>query len=248
MLDKRTRLWQNSAMNTAQARRRLSDHGWLAAMPQEFRLALLDRCEWQPFKAGETIYLAGDSPGGIYGVCEGALAMTSGLGAPLSPVAHVGGPGTWTGFGPLLTGQPRRGTLQALTPLLAAHVPLRPLQILLQDHPEWWRHVAQEMLMEFDTATTVIGDLLTRSGPRRCAATLLRVAGCRRHDTHAGGPVQTQVSQQMLAEMANLSRSRVSPILADFSKRGLTRLEYRTIWLLDVPALRAIADADDDDR
>jgi hypothetical protein len=80
MLDKRTRLWQNSAMNTAQARRRLSDHGWLAAMPQEFRLALLDRCEWQPFKAGETIYLAGDSPGGIYGVCEGALAMTSGQG------------------------------------------------------------------------------------------------------------------------------------------------------------------------
>jgi hypothetical protein len=52
----------------------------------------------------------------------------------------------------------------------------------------------------------------------------------------------------MLAEMANLSRSRISPILADFSKRGLTRLEYRTIWLLDVPALRAIADADDDDR
>ena len=60
--------------------------------------------------------------------------------------------------------------------------------------------------------------------------------------------MQTQVSQQMLAEMANLSRSRISPILADFSKRGLTRLEYRTIWLLDVPALRAIADADDDDR
>jgi CRP/FNR family transcriptional regulator, cyclic AMP receptor protein len=211
-------------------------------MPQEFRLALLDLCQWQQFKAGDTIYVAGDSPGGIYGICEGALAMTSGSGSPVSPAAHLGGPGTWTGLGPLITGQPRRGTMQAMTPLLLAHVPLGALQALLHDHPEWWRHIAQALLMEFDTAITAVNDLLLRSGTGRCAATLLRIADCRRQDLHADQPAPARISQHMLAEMANLSRSRISPILAEFSKRKLIRLEYRVIWLLDVPALRAIAD------
>ena len=46
----------------------------------------------------------------------------------------------------------------------------------------------------------------------------------------------------MLAEMANLSRSRISPILVEFNKRELIRSEYREIRLIDVPGLRAIAD------
>lgn len=229
-------------MDTSQARRLLSDNGWLAAMPQEFREALLQLCEWQNFKTGESIYLAGDPPGGIYGICEGAMAMTSALGSALSPVAHLGLPGTWTGLGPLLTGQPRRATMHAVTPLLVAYVPLRPLRALLHDHPNWWLHVAQELLIEFDAVSMVANDLLIRSATRRCAATLLRIANCRRQDPQAGRPASAPISQTMLAEMANLSRSRISPILVEFNKRNLIRLEYREIRLIDVPGLRAIAD------
>lgn len=134
--------------------------------------------------------------------------------------------------------------MQAMTSLLVAHVPLRPLQALLRDRPDWWLHIAQELLMEFDTVTMVANDLLIRSATRRCAATLLRLANCRRHDAPAGRPAVAQISQAMLAEMTNLSRSRISPILAEFNERKLVRSEYRCIWLLDVPGLRAIADAD----
>ncbi len=231
-------------MNPEQARQVLTDNGWLAVMPADFRSALLQLCEWRKFKAGDTIYLAGDPPGGIYGICQGAMGMTSALGSALSPVAHLGQPGTWTGVGPLLTGQPRRATMQAITPLMLAYVPLRPLQALLAQHPGWWLHIAQELLMEFDTISMVANDLLIRSATRRCAATLLRVANCRRHGPLAGRPIHAPISQSMLAEMTNLSRSRISPILAEFNQRKLVKSEYREIWLLDVPGLRAIADAD----
>jgi CRP-like cAMP-binding protein len=231
-------------MDIVDARRLLAEKGWLAAMPDTFRDAMLRLCELQEFKAGDTIYLAGDPPGGIYGICDGALGMTSALGSAMSPTAHVGQPGAWTGLGPLLTGQPRRATMQAMTPLLLAHVPLRPLQQLLSENPHWWLHIAQELLMEFDMVTGVANDLLIRSATRRCAATLLRVANCRLQDPRSSGPVVAPVGQATLAEMINLSRSAISPILSQFSCQGLTRLEYRTIMLLDVPGLRAIADDD----
>jgi len=234
-------------MEIANARRLLAENGWLAAMPDAFRDAMLRLCELQDFEAGDTIYLAGDPPDGLYGICGGALGMTSGFGSAISPIAHVGQAGAWTGVGPLLTGQPRRATMQAITPLLLAHVPLRPLQELLSKNPHWWLHIAQGLLMEFDTVTGVANDLLIRSATRRCAATLLRVANCRRQDPPPSRPVVAPISQAMLAEMTNLSRSAVSPILSKFSCQGLTRPEYRAITLLDVPGLRAIADDDRSD-
>lgn len=234
-------------MDIAAARHLLGQTGWLAAMPLDFRDAMLHLCELQAFKAGETIYLAGDPPGGLYGICEGALGMISALGSALSPVSHLGQPGTWTGMGPLLTGEPRRATMQAMTPLLLVHVPLHPLQRLLNAHPQWWQHIAQGLLMEFDTVTSIANDLLIRSATGRCAATLLRVAGCRRHDPPPGRPVVAPIGQSMLAEMTNLSRSRISPILSQFSRQRLIRPEYRAIMLIDVPGLRAIAEDDQSD-
>lgn len=230
-------------MDIDKAHRLLAENGWLSAVPDAFRDAILRLCELKKFKAGDTIYLAGDPPGGIYGICDGALGMTSALGSAMSPVVHVGQPGAWTGMGPLLTGQTRRATMQAMTPLLLAHVPLCPLQRLLTESPHWWLHIAQGLLMEFDTVTVAANDLMIRSTTRRCAATLLRVANCRRQDP-SSRHVVVPISQVTLAEMANLSRSAISPILSQFSRQGLTRLEYRAITLLDVPGLRAIADYD----
>lgn len=55
-------------MMIADARALLLKSGWLAAMPDEFRTALLSICERKRFDADDTVYLAGDPPGGIYGI------------------------------------------------------------------------------------------------------------------------------------------------------------------------------------
>ena len=237
---------RKGTMDIAKAHRLLAENGWLAVMPDAFRDAILRHSEIIKFKAGDTIYHAGEPPGGIYGICDGAMGMTSALGSAMSPIGHVGLPGAWTGMGPLLTGQPRRAKMQAMTPLLLAHVPLRPLQRVLAENPHWWLHIAQGLLMEFDTVTVVANDLLIRSTSNRCAATLLRIANCRRQDPPSR-QVVVPISQATLAEMSNLSRSAISPILSMFCRQGLIRLDYRAITLLDVPGLRAIADDDRSD-
>jgi hypothetical protein len=49
-------------MDIANGLRLLAENGWLAAMPEAFRDAMLRLCELQEFNAGDTVYLAGDPP------------------------------------------------------------------------------------------------------------------------------------------------------------------------------------------
>ena len=231
-------------MIAAEANRLLLERGWLSLMPAEFSAAILAACKWKRFPQRATVYIAGDPPGGIYGVAQGAMAMTSALGNANSPIANLAQAGSWTGLGPLLSGMPRRATMVAMQPLFVAYVPLPALQTMLTARPEWWRHFAQELLIEFDMVCSVANDLLLRSAESRFAATLLRAANCRFQNPRENQPITVPMSQDALAEMTNLSRSSVSPILASFVQRDLIRTVYREIQILNVEGLRQIAEAD----
>lgn len=231
-------------MSNAAARDKLLRHGWLSMMPAEFSAALLDICVWKVIAANAPLYVAGDPPGGIFGIAEGTISYTVALGRSDSPPAHFGKAVVWTGLGPLLSGQPRRATIMAVEPVVAAYVPLAPLRAMMTAKPDWWMHIAQELLIEFDVASTMANDLLIRSARRRCAAMLLRIADCR----FAPPPVSTipeaQITQEALAEMCNLSRSSISPIIKAMVDDGQVIASYRAIRLLDYAALRLIADSD----
>lgn len=166
-------------MEEALARTLLIERGWLSRMPTAFSVSLMSLCVWRRYAANEPLYAAGDPPGGIYGIAEGSIAFTVALGAPASPPFHAARALCWTGVGPLLSGQPRRASLVALTPVSAVYAPLRPLRAMLNANPSWWLHIAQELLIEFDILTTAASDAMITSSVQRCAATLLRLADSR---------------------------------------------------------------------
>jgi len=224
-------------------RRLIMERGWLSHMPAAFSASLMSLCVWRRYAANEPIYAADDPPGGIYGIAQGSIAFSVALGAPASPVVHAGRAVCWTGVGPLLSGQPRRASIVALTPVSAAYAPLRPLRAMLDSNPSWWLHIAQELLMEFDTVTTAAADAMITSSVQRCAATLLRLADSR-FGRNTSGDRSIHLSQEQLGQMMNLSRSSVSTTLAKLADQRLIKLGWRVIELLDIDTLRAIADGD----
>lgn len=202
------------------------------------RLAPL--CAWRRYAATESLYVAGDPPGGVYGIAEGSIAFTAALGAPASPPLHAGRAVCWTGVGPVLSDQPRRASLVALTPVSAVYAPLRPLRAMLDANPSWWRHIAQELLMEFDILTTAASDAMITSSEQRCAATLLRLADCRFGNGNSGD-LSVQLSREEIGTMMCLSRSSITVILTKLADQGLIKLGWRAVELVDVDALRTIA-------
>jgi len=229
-------------MSSAEDRRVLGERGWLAAVPADFRTALLDVCKWRRLESGQSLYVAGDAPGGIFGIASGALLMSSAMAAPGSPPNRLGTVGEWSGFGPLMAQEPRRGTIVAAVPSVVGTVALSAVMALLGEHPHWWRCFGHGLLLELDTVSGMAVDLQINDTAQRCAAILLHSAGSRYGTNASATEPVVWMSQQNIAVMANVSRSTLSKVLARFTKSAMVELEYRSIRLLDVPRLRRLAD------
>ncbi len=224
----------------------LLSHGWLAGQPPEFGNAIIAAATWRHYDAGDTLFSAGSRDGALTGIASGTAGIINANGPPDSPITHVVHPGWWLGFLPLVGSRTIDNTSVAQSPLLVASVGRTAFDRVIASNPVWWRCIAELCLTYGDIASNIAVDLMIRSSSRRCVATLLRLANCR-----FGPPpftvTQALVSQTDVASVANLSRNTTNQILAALESDGLIKRNYSRIDLLDVAALRAIVDHDDDE-
>lgn len=206
--------------------------GWLSEVPAEHRETILARSELLQFRAGESIFNAGDEPGGLYGVVAGSIRLF--LLAPDggNGLAHIGGVGLWVGDPASVTGRTRRTTISAASDCHLLRLTRARLLALADEQPGVWRHVAYLASKNLLLAIDII-DALRRDDPvQRVAATVLNMWG------DSGAPMTPlNVSQSDLGSLAKLSRSRVNAALNDLENEGWLRLGYATIEIVDWRAL-----------
>lgn len=229
-----------AASDTQDAAAYLAATGWLASTPPEFANAILDLAQWRRFGPGESIIHAGDSNADLLGLAMGTAALTSALGAADAPVAHIVTAPFWFGYAPLINQRSRILSTTARSPVLVAQVRQGAFRQLLADNPGYWQHVAVLAQTGTETALNIATDLMIRSSRRRCAATLLRIAGCR--FAERSPPAIAWTNQEELGGIANMARSTLNLILSDFEHDGFISRGYNQIVLHNPAALRAIAD------
>lgn len=206
----------------------LASNGWLTTVPAEMRTAILDNCIQRKFAKGEWFYRSDDLPGGIMGLASGKAMVISDEGPnPHTPI-HMFVPGQWTGVaGTLLDYNNVTGVL-AKTDCVVLYLQKAVLLRILSDRPELWRVVAEFLALGLHTAILAHYDLLISDAPRRIAATLLRIAGCR-GPMAKNVPVSIPLTQVELCEMVNLSRTVVGAALRDFEAKGAICQSYGSI-------------------
>ena len=84
-------------------------------------------------------------------------------------------------------------------------------------------------------------DLLIQDPRLRMCSRLLTLAG-RLSQYLPPSPVTIPISQEELAMVCNLSRQSVHIFLTELAQKGICKLQYREIKILDVAALSAIID------
>lgn len=154
-------------------------------------------------------------------------------------LCHVLRTGAWFGLGPVLTNGPRTLTYRALETCHVLYAPRADLDVITQLHPEFYRRIG--MLSEgsyYAMAIRVLGDLLVRSGEKRIAAVLTRLA--QGGDGYQSGqPAPIHLSQADIGQIANASRDRVNRTLQKFAKAGWVTLDYKAIVIHNLSALEA---------
>ncbi|MBS0558805.1 MAG: Crp/Fnr family transcriptional regulator [Proteobacteria bacterium] len=230
-------------MDRDEGLRILTERGWLNRTPPEFRQALLPACRWYHLEPGAMVQAGDEAVGELIGLASGCLEMRTTLGPSDTPVMHLEHPVFWIGYGPILAGQPRNVAATARTHVSLASVPHATVMRMLEERPDWWRHLLPLAWAYGDTVVAAAADLVIRSSERRCAAVLLRLSGLRTAGSDDLERHPVPLSQDELAAAANMSRNTAGTALRKLKAGGMVEIGYRGVVVRDPVALRRFVDA-----
>jgi CRP/FNR family cyclic AMP-dependent transcriptional regulator len=215
--------------------------GWLSEQPASFRRQILGIARPIEVARGEWVFAIDSPPGGIYGVVSGGVGIEGAGPFHMLRLGHVLRAGTWFGHHPILSpGGRRTQGMRAMEDTRLLHVPLAPLDALVQADPVAARCIGNMADGGSILAIRIISDLLIPDAAQRIAAVLLRVTGAEDgiEPSHPDGFLMTQAE---LGEMANVSRPHVNRVLGELAAKGWVNRHYQRIRISDVGALKSFA-------
>lgn len=221
------------------ARAIIVGQGWLASTPAWFAAAVVERSSLRCYAPGQTIYMVGDVPDGLYGLVAGSLRLTIAPGDAGPNFAQLLRPGMWMGQAAVLADRPRLVGLAAVRETRLLHLPTKAIDQIIDDRREAWRYFSLLSYEQLELAVGSLDDLMLRDHASRLIAMLLRLGGCRKPQAGQNGPIEIDVTQEDLSVMANVGRTAASGILRRLEADGLVALSYRRITVLAPTTLRA---------
>jgi CRP/FNR family cyclic AMP-dependent transcriptional regulator len=206
--------------------------GWLSRQPESFRAWVAENGRWRRFAPGETIYLAGEEPDGMYGLGAGALDITFPLQGDEPVTLHRAEPGFWIGEAALMAGASRLVSLSAAVESRVYILSLGALRELLARDPACWRILYEQSFGNQMVALTLLAEALSLSPRARLARLLLRLADAER---------RVQGNQDDFGRLIGMTRSSARRALASLGEAGTIRTGYRWLEIVDVDGLTRIS-------
>ncbi|MBP0623298.1 Crp/Fnr family transcriptional regulator [Cupriavidus consociatus] len=214
---------------------------WFSQLPPALRQALLDDGCLRRLVPGETLFARGDRFDGLYCVASGTVQIHASGESGKAALLGLLEPGTWFGEICLFDGLPRTHDARAVSAAALWHLPRAPLERRLAQHPAWWQAFGRLLATKTRQAFDYVEETQLLPPAARIARRLAAIAhGYGNLPVHADAVLRVRIPQEQLAQMLGLSRQTVNHALRELETRGLLRLEYGGIELLDLAALEAL--------
>ena len=225
--------------DTADCLQRIASGRWFQHLPAELREALGQAAIVRRLPAGQRLFARGDAPCGLYCVVEGRMRVGAvGASGKEALLALVEAP-NWFGEICLFDGQPRTHDAYAEGPTTLLQVPLPALHALLAEKPQYWRDFALLMSHKLRLAFTVLEEQALLPAAQRLARRRLMLAAS--YGEAQASQRELHLPQEQLAAMLGLSRQTTNHLLKELEARGVLRLSYAGIEILDAHGLRLAA-------
>lgn len=227
-------------MLTVQQCDRLRTDIWFSQLPPELAQALLSLGRVRNLQGGEALFRRGEPVDGLYAVMSGAVQVSGVTRAGREAIISLLEPPIWFGEIALFDRLPRTHDAVADGATKLFFIPLAAMDTLLERHPAYWRHFGVLMAFKVRLAFIALEDLSIVEPAERMARRLVWLAYC----AVTGGELgrcRLNIKQTQLALMMALSRQTVNQLLKALEQRGLIKLSYGLIDVLDMAALQDAA-------
>ena len=204
---------------------------WFASLPPALQARMAQLAVLRRFRTGQYLLRQDDPPRGMFGLVHGRTRHVCAVGEEREVLMHVGGPGLWTGEYPLLSGARSVGSVIADAPTQALYLSAKDWQRIVDEEPRWLAHFAALQAERFATAFRAYAEAQGLTRDEWVHARLRLVAQVERE--HGALEPRVRLSQSHLASMIGVSRQTLNAALARLQRRGLVRVGFRMIELVE---------------
>ena len=189
-------------------------------------------------RSGHVLYMQGDQSSNLYLVKSGRVRMFYISESGKEITYRIIGEGQLIGEAAFLS-HLQQATISAVTDTTLITCPIKSLYPHICRHSELNQIIFELLTENYTQLCNQIKRLTINDSAKRVASYLLDLT---KQDQEELGIVDHTLpyTQEELAVCLNLHRTTVVRVLADFAKRGLVRLQYRKIQVIDREGLRAI--------
>ena len=215
----------------------LADIPWLPTLDREERAAAIADLKVVQVASGEFLCRVGRPVTYWFGVIEGLLKMSNDSVAGM-PITFTGlPPGGWFGEGTVIKREVYRYNIQALRKSVVAGLSAETFHWLLDRSIPFNRFIIQQL-------NERLGQFIGARETDRMNNVDARVArslGALFHPVlYPGVGGLLRITQQDLGYLIGLSRQRINEALNSLQEKGLIRIEYGGVSVLDLEGLRRI--------
>jgi CRP-like cAMP-binding protein len=160
-------------------------------------------------------------------------------------VLELAGPGSLFGELAVLCNLPRAADAIALSTCRVLAIDGRAVIAALRAHPDALLAVVHLLGERLARTTAQMEDTVFLPAEPRLARALLRLAAMDPKPGRVGLVIDLGLSQSDLGELTGLARESINKLLGAWRDQGTIVLDGRTVTLVDLPALRAVADREE---
>lgn len=208
---------------------------WLGLLSAQEHLRAIAALQVGEASSGDYVCRVGKPVTYWFGLIEGLLKMSNETADGRSITLTGVPPGGWFGEGTVLKQENYRYNIQALRPSVVAGIPVETFHWLLDHSIGFNRYVMNQLnerLGQFIAARE------SDRNPNPDARVAASLAALFNPVLYPRMDSLLRITQQELAYLVGLSRQRVNEALRTLQTRGLVRLEYGGLKVLDIAALK----------
>jgi CRP-like cAMP-binding protein len=230
----RDKLWTVSESESTRAEL-LQGAPWVAALTDELRRRVFAESRVAKVNTRNFVCRRDEVAENWIGVLRGLVKIVT-ITPEGQSTSFIGVPsGGWFGEGSLLKNEARRYDGIALRDSTIAYVPRRTFMLLLDSSTAFNRFLLDQLNERLGQFVAMVEyDRLL--GPD--AKVAKELAGLCNPVLYPGIGNRLPISQEEIAQLVGLSRQRVNKALRRLEKRGLVRLGYKDLTILDLDGLR----------
>jgi CRP-like cAMP-binding protein len=213
---------------------------WFQGLAPDFQARLLDAAVMREVSAEGRLFSRGDAPDGLYAALSGSIRIAGLSEGGKEAVLAVVEPPQWFGEIAVFDRLPRTHDAIAAVETLVLHVSTAALDSMLTENPTWWRDLGLLVTTKLRLAFVVMEDMaLLPLLPRVARRLVLMAEGYGEWSDRSSRVVK--VSQEVLAAMVSSSRQSTNQALKELEARGLIKVAYGEIEIVDLATLRSTA-------